>query len=277
MNGLRDVLRVMAVTALWTFSMVLGGVAIFLVILPNGSIPGAAFVTVAAGGLFIAGLVVRSRPTNNTSRRGSDWAQPAFPVAPPAAQAAPEPMSSNQLLALKKLGYTGPSPQSYKEASAIISTMRAGEDQEAAWDALLEVRRIEAQEVAKRRRDRVAILRQEIREAKEMNRDRDCPPGERCIGFILVATDGEEVSQADLPLVGAIVPLDVAMKRPDLVLRETLDYDPIDADTMIPRSTLFADQHGHLRPLPSAKSCTLTTLIFVLSIGAISAVLYLAS
>jgi hypothetical protein len=180
-----------------------------------------------------------------------------------------KPPSSKQLGYLKRLGYKGTEPTSSKQASAAIEVMLESKDSKAAERAVTKQRKAEEKREKQARKDRLQTLKEEIR---FMVRENRAYGGEGLYaGFVFVEVEDERPSEDDEPYIGAFVPLKVAQQHPELLLRETLDYEEVLSDDKLPRGTRMVVAPGRFKQLQSSSGCLGVLLVFAAGLAALAA------
>jgi hypothetical protein len=145
------------------------------------------------------------------------------------------PPSKKQLGYLKGLGYKGEPPETMGEASAAIEEMLESGDSKKAERAIDRMRREEERDKKKQGKRKFAAIKAQIRSMIRENK----AYGEEGLyaGFRFEAIDEDEIDEEERPYLGAFVPLDVAAKYPEILLKETLDLEEMLCDDKVPVGT----------------------------------------
>lgn len=176
--------------------------------------------------------------------------------------------SSKQLGYLKRLGYKGIEPTSSKQASAAIEVMLESKDSKAAEKAIINQRKAEEKREKQARKDGLKMLKDEIR---FMIRENRAYGGKGLYaGFVFIEVEDERPSADDEPYVGAFVPLEVAQQYPELLLRESLEYEEVLSDDKLPGGTRMVVAPGRFEHLRSSSGCLSVLLVFAAGLAALS-------
>jgi hypothetical protein len=169
------------------------------------------------------------------------------------------PPSSKQLGYLKRLGYEGAEPTSLKQASAAINAMLEYKDSKVAERAIATQRKAEEKREKKAKKDQLRTIKDDIQFMVRENR----AYGDDGLyaGFVFVRIEDERPSEDDTPYVGAFVPLEVAQKYPEVLLRHTLDYDEVLSEAKLRRGTKVVVAPGRFKRLGSSSGCLYLALI----------------
>ena len=180
-----------------------------------------------------------------------------------------KPPSRKQLDYLADLGYSGAAPTSSRQASAAIDVMLKSRDVRAAERAVLKQQKAEQKRERAALKDQLAAIRQEI---WFMVRENRAYGGDGLFaGFLFVEIDDKRPSETDAPYVGAFVPLAVAQQHPEILLRETIDYEDVLTEDKLPVGTRVVVAPGQLQPLRSRAGCMGLVLVTLCGIASFAA------
>lgn len=176
--------------------------------------------------------------------------------------------SSKQLGYLKRLGYKGVEPTTSRQASLAIDVMLEAKDSKAAEKAVLKQQKDELKREKQTRKDQLQAIKEEIRFMVKENR---AYGGEGLFaGFRFIEMEDERPNEEDEPYVGAFVPLEVAQRYPDLLLRATVEYEELLSDDKLPGGTRVVVAPGQFKPLRSASGCLGLLLILAVAAGVLA-------
>jgi hypothetical protein len=176
-----------------------------------------------------------------------------------------KPPSSKQHGFLKRLGYTGVEPTTSRQASLAIDAMLKSKDSKVAERAVINQRKAEEKRGKQVGKSQLQAIKEEIR---FMVRENRAYGGEGLYaGFRFVEIEDERPGEDDEPYLGAFVPLKIALKHPDILLRDALDYEDVLSDEKLPRGTKVVVAPGHFKPLRSASGCLGVLLVLVLGLA----------
>ncbi|WP_145276884.1 hypothetical protein [Tautonia plasticadhaerens] len=164
-----------------------------------------------------------------------------------------KPPSSKQLGFLKKLGYEGVEPSTLRQASIAIGEMLESKDSKAAERAITKQRKSEEKRGKQAMNAQLQPIKEEIR---FMVRENRAYGGQGLFaGFQFVAIEDERPGEDDEPYIGAFVPLQVAEKHPEILLRDALDYEEVLSESKLPRGTRVVVAPGQFKALHSSLGC----------------------